>query len=104
MKITKKIIISIVVILLILWLIIFCTDFYKVSNNQEPIFAKPRDFLKDGGSYIAYGLGYKVIRYSNVSGTKRVYKIGFLNLEFDSEFSSKHHDQYDIYYPVQNTI
>lgn len=60
----KKIIISII---LIIWFAFFTTDFYLAKGNKQPIFAIPVTMYKDGGSTEYYGLGYKVIKYVNLT-------------------------------------
>ena len=60
MKKSIKILISIIVVLIVLWGIIFFIDYSRCSNFKEPIFVVTRDTTDDGGSGIYYGLGYKV--------------------------------------------
>ena len=60
MKKSIKILISIIVVLIVLWEIIFFIDYSRCSNFKEPIFVVTRDTADDGGSGIYYGLGYKV--------------------------------------------
>lgn len=55
-----KIMITILVLLLIMWGIIFLVDYNRVSNFKEPIFVRKSEMANDGGSYIGYGLGYRV--------------------------------------------
>ena len=56
----KKIIISIFVLLLVLWGVIFFIDYSRCSNFKEPIFVFSGVTADDGGSGTYYGLGYKV--------------------------------------------
>lgn len=51
-----KIVMGILITLLILWAIMFLVDYIRVSNFEEPIFVIHTNILKDGGSYIGYGL------------------------------------------------
>ena len=60
MKKSIKILISIIVVLIVLWGIIFSIDYLRCSNFKEPIFVVTRDTADDGGSGTYYGLGYKV--------------------------------------------
>lgn len=56
----KKIVISVLVTLVVLWGIIFFIDYSRCSHFKEPIFVAPGVTADDGGSGIYYGLGYKV--------------------------------------------
>lgn len=60
----KKVIISII---LIIWFVFSITDFSLAKVNKTPIFAIPVIRYKDGGSTEYYGLGYKVIKYVNLT-------------------------------------
>ena len=53
--------------ILIIWITFFITDFYLSKANKPPIFAIPVKRYKDGGSTEYYGLGYKVIKYVNLT-------------------------------------
>lgn len=63
----RKYIIGIIVIV---WFAFFITDFSFAKANKSPIFAVPVIMYKDGGSTEYYGLGYKVIRYVNLTVEK----------------------------------
>ena len=56
----KKIVISIIISLIVLWGVIFCIDYLRCSHFKEPIFVKAGATVDDGGSGTYYGLGYKV--------------------------------------------
>ena len=56
----KKIIISIVAVLILLWIIIFLVDYSRCSNFKEPIYVVAGETADDGGTGTYYGLGYKV--------------------------------------------
>ncbi len=58
---------SIVRIILVIWLIFGVTDFALTQVEKAPIFAIPIVMYKDGGSTEYYGLGYKVIKYVNLT-------------------------------------
>lgn len=60
MKKSLKIVIGIIAILVVLWGIIFFTDYLRCSNFKEPIFVVAGVTADDGGSGTYYGLGYKV--------------------------------------------
>ena len=53
--------------ILIVWIAFFITDFSLATANKSPIFAIPVIRYKDGGSTEYYGLGYKVIKYVNLT-------------------------------------
>lgn len=59
-----------IVILLILWLAFSITDLSLAKKNKPPIFAIPVITYKDGGSAEYYGLGYKVIKYVELTAEK----------------------------------
>ena len=60
MKKSLKIGISIIVILIALWAVVFFTDYLRCSNFKEPIFVVQGVTADDGGSGTYYGLGYNV--------------------------------------------
>lgn len=53
--------------ILIIWFVFLLTDFSLAKANKPPIFAIPVIRYKDGGSTEYYGLGYKVIKYVNLT-------------------------------------
>ena len=53
--------------ILIVWIAFFITDFSLAKANKSPIFAIPVIKYQDGGSTEYYGLGYKVIKYVNLT-------------------------------------
>lgn len=63
----KKMIISIIVVLIVLWGIIFFIDYSRCSNFKEPIFVVAGVTTDDGGSGTYYGLGYKVKMEKTIS-------------------------------------
>lgn len=84
--------------LLIILLIIIClstfilislpvVDYFAVKFTTRPVFAKITYMYLDGGSYIAYGLGYKICFYTSpfpeITGTD--FDFGFYDIEFDFE-------------------
>ena len=60
MKKSLKILIRVIVILIVLWGIIFFSDYLRCRNFKEPIFVVAGVTADDGGSGTYYGLGYKV--------------------------------------------
>lgn len=72
----RKVIIGII---LIIWFVFSITDFSLAKANKTPIFAIPVIRYKDGGSTEYYGLGYKVIKYVNLTVERgpEVVKIDF---------------------------
>ena len=56
----KKIVISIIISLIVLWGVIFYIDYSRCSHFKEPIFVKAGVTADDGGYGTYYGLGYKV--------------------------------------------
>jgi hypothetical protein len=76
MKKKRKYIIGVI---LIVWFAFFITDFYLTKVDKSPIFAVPIVMYKDGGSTEYYGLGYKVIKYVNLTAERgaEVVKIDF---------------------------
>ena len=54
--------------MLIIWVVFFIIDFFLAKLNKSPIFSIPISMHKDGGSTEYYGLGYKVIKYVNLTG------------------------------------
>ena len=58
---------EIISIILIIWFVFSITDFSLAKVNKTPIFAIPVIRYKDGGSTEYYGLGYKIIKYVNLT-------------------------------------
>ncbi|AET67560.1 hypothetical protein Desor_1940 [Desulfosporosinus orientis DSM 765] len=67
------------ILLIIIWFTFLLTDFCLAKANRSPVFAIPIVVYKDGGSTEYYGLGYKVIKYANLTVEKgiEVRKIDF---------------------------
>lgn len=61
---------SVLVLVFIVWLAFLITDYSLAKTNKSPIFAVPGIMYKDGGSTEYYGLGYKVIKYVNLTAEK----------------------------------
>lgn len=80
-KHSKKII-NIVFIIIIVIMTIISIDVISISRyNKGPFFAIKTTTLKDGGTKIYYGIGYKVIKYHQVQG-RRDTKIGFWTMPY----------------------
>ena len=56
--------------ILFIWCSFIITDFSLARANKSPIFAIPLIRYKDGGSAEYYGLGYKVIKYVNLTAER----------------------------------
>lgn len=79
-----KRIINIIFLIIIFILMIIAVDTIAVSRyNVGPFFAIKTKTLKDGGTKIYYGLGYKVIKYHQVQG-RRDMELGYWNLEYNT--------------------
>ncbi|MBQ2775527.1 MAG: hypothetical protein IJF40_06560 [Clostridia bacterium] len=61
----KKIIISVLVVLILLWGIVAAVDFSRVNDFEKPIFCVPTQTADDGGSGRYVGLGY----YFDIEGS-----------------------------------
>ena len=57
-------IILIIIGILLLGMLFFAVDTYRIKNDKPPIFAVQYSVLKDGGTTIYIGLGYKIIDYN----------------------------------------
>ena len=75
MKKTLIIIGVILIVLAVIALTFFGVDYFRVQNQENPIFAIKTDEVNDGGSIIYTGLGYKVIDYNRLDGYDEI-KIG----------------------------
>ncbi len=60
MKKSKKIIITIIAIAVLLWGSMFCTDYISCRKMQDPVFARATVTSDDGGSGLYKGLGYTI--------------------------------------------
>jgi len=83
----NKKIVEIILIILIIAIIFFITDYILISTKHHPIFVIRTITYMDGGSYIAYGLGYKVCYYAALDidiSQDDAFNIGFWNLQYDT--------------------
>ena len=62
-----KKVVSIIVILIVIWGVVFLIDYTRCANFKEPIFVVAKDTADDGGSGTYYGLGYKVKKEKTIS-------------------------------------
>lgn len=73
--------VAFICILIIIWCIVFVTDYLRVSSGKSPIFVV-KTVEHENGTKEMYGVLYKVNMYIKDSEPK--YEIGFLNLEYDA--------------------
>lgn len=76
--------VKIILIIVLLWGIMFFTDYTRVKNNERPIFCikNPARTLSDGGTVEFFGLGYKVIDFHTIAGFDDI-KIGTWSMEYN---------------------
>lgn len=80
-----KKIINIVFAIILVVLVMITIDVISVSRyNVGPFFAIKTQTIKDGGTKVYYGLGYKVIKYNQEQG-RRDKEIGSWNLKYNIE-------------------
>lgn len=70
-KSKKKIILTIVLSLILIWTVCFCTDWYCMKRNNKPVFIVYNTYCWDGGTTIYYGIGYKWIKYHVLPSSAR---------------------------------
>lgn len=77
MKKGIKILLIILEIIIVLGIIFFAIDYYRVNNNEKPIFCikSPGGTIRDGGTIEYFGIGYKVIDFNTTEGFDDI-KIG----------------------------
>ncbi|MBO5120261.1 MAG: hypothetical protein J6C28_01065 [Bacilli bacterium] len=80
MSIFNVMFILIMIIMLIISVDVICITRYNIG----PFFAINTKTYKDGGTKEYYGLGYKVIKYSEIAG-RRDTQIGFWNMKYSTE-------------------
>ncbi|HAB66642.1 MAG TPA: hypothetical protein DCE23_04675 [Firmicutes bacterium] len=76
-KSKKKIILIIVLSLIFIWTVCFCTDWYCMKNNNNPVFVVYKDWYFDGGTIVYYGVGYKWIKYHRIPSSSIGYSSPF---------------------------
>ena len=85
-KMKKKIgivIILIIIGVLLLGMLFFAVDSYRIKNDKPPIFAVKYKAFKDGGTTMYIGLGYKIIDYNVIDGNDKTY-IGSYFMNYDT--------------------
>ncbi len=85
-KMKKKIgivIILIIIGVLLLGMLFFAVDSYRIKNDKPPIFAVKYKVFKDGGTTMYIGLGYKIIDYNVIDGNDKTY-IGSYFMNYDT--------------------
>lgn len=82
MKKTLIIIGVILIVLVVLAITFFGVDYFRVQNQETPIFAIKTDEVNDGGTVIYTGLGYKVIDYNRLDGYDEII-IGSLFMKYE---------------------
>lgn len=86
MKKGLKILLSIIGIIILLGLIFYTVDYFRIIKNKTPIFCILENEVNDGGTKIYLGLGYKIIDFHKVKNEDEYYddvKIGFWNIDYD---------------------
>lgn len=72
-------------VIIILILLIIAVDVISITKyNAGPFFAIKTNTYEDGGSKEYYGLGYKIIKYSEINGRQDT-QIGFWNMKYSTE-------------------
>lgn len=75
-KRTIKKLLTIVLILIVLIVTVFCADIYKVLNNEEPIFSIKKSIYEDGGTIEYIGFGYKIFKIRRIEYSVDEVKFG----------------------------
>lgn len=86
---SKKIILAVLGVLLIIIILFFTVDCIRVNINTSPIFCVQTQTYDDGGSIEYTGLGYKVIKYVTLKDDTVKYKIGTWFMKFDNPFKNE---------------
>lgn len=71
---------SIIIFIALLFLTI---DYFRLTNNEKPIFSISFGQYLDGGTKEYYGLGYKIIDYNVLDGYKGI-KVGTWFLKYNN--------------------
>ena len=82
---------KLLLIILIIWVTFFTTDYILYRFQKKPFFSIPIKAYKDGGTVEYYGIGYKIIKYNvfddvvtGKSGKKDM-EFGFWTLQYSKE-------------------
>lgn len=81
MKKVIKVLLIIIISILVLALVFFALDYSRVQDGKKPIFCIPLGYYLDGGTTEYFGLGYKVIDFSRLSGYDEI-KIGTWAMQY----------------------
>lgn len=63
----RKIVVTSILVILVLWLSFFITDSIRCKNNQEPIFCIEIKVYEDGGSVYHIGLFYNYYQIRKIN-------------------------------------
>lgn len=91
--------------IVLLGMLFFTVDSYRIKQNRPPIFAIQAQVLKDGGTVIYYGLGYKIIDYHTIEGKNEI-QIGSYFMKYENKIVNATPDisntpiQYQKYVPL----
>lgn len=70
-------------IIILLGIIFFTVDYYRLKNNETPIFVVKGIVYRDGGTTEYLGLGYKIIDYNMTNGYDEI-KFGSWFMKYDN--------------------
>ncbi len=89
MKKVAKVVGIVLGIIVVLGIVFFLIDNYRVSKQLKPIFCiqNPAGVIKDGGTIEYFGLGYKVIDFHTLAGFDDI-KIGTWFMKYE-DFNSE---------------
>ena len=76
------IIVTIVIILAILGTIFGCIDVNRLKKGQNPIFCINTQIMRDGGTKVYVGLGYKIIDFNTETGYDEI-KVGLWGIRYE---------------------
>lgn len=82
----KKIIITIIITIVLLNIIVFCTNQYRINKNIPPILYLTVKEANDGGSKIYNFIFYKIIGYRNIYNKNVIYITGNPFVEFNNPY------------------
>lgn len=88
MKNFLKTVIGIILIFFFLGLITFLFDNTRAAANKRPLFVLKLEDLKDGGTKVYYGIGYKIIAYNKLNGYNKSH-IGTYWLKYDDKLGEE---------------
>lgn len=83
-----KTILGLILIICSISVITFLIDQSRISANKKPLAALLVGEVKDGGTKIYYGIGYKIIAYDKLNGYNKGH-IGPYWLEYDSKLGEE---------------